>query len=167
MWTHKNENRIVLEAYDTFADRLYRYAFLRTSSKEVAEDIVQEVFLKLCDYIGSGNMISEMERFLMRSIRNAVIDFYRKKKSLSLEMIEEGGFVISDDPDLSFYDDIDVKRAMRALHELPDKYKDILIMRFVDGLTPQDIAEELNESANVISVRIHRAIGELKKQMHI
>ena len=167
MWTREEENKIILESYDAYADRIYRYVFLRTGKKEVAEDIVQDIFLRMCDYIASGNVIDKAEHFLMRTARNAVIDYYRKKKSLSLDEIEEGGFIMPDDPDLSIYEEVEVKRVMRAMYDLPDKHRDVLLLKFVEGLGPQDIGELLNESSNVISVRLHRAQEELKKQLHI
>ncbi len=54
------------------------------------------------------------------------------------------------------------KRAMDMLAQLSDTYREVLIMRYVDGLSPKEIAEALDESENTVSVRLHRALKKLK-----
>jgi RNA polymerase sigma-70 factor (ECF subfamily) len=56
----------------------------------------------------------------------------------------------------------DGKRAIVALQTLPDVYKEALSLRYVEGLTPKEIADIVGESENAVSVRIHRGLKKLK-----
>jgi RNA polymerase sigma-70 factor (ECF subfamily) len=53
-------------------------------------------------------------------------------------------------------------RALKALQALPDPYREAVTMRYVDGLSPQEIASVIGESENVVSVRVHRGLKKLK-----
>jgi RNA polymerase sigma factor (sigma-70 family) len=59
---------------------------------------------------------------------------------------------------------VDAEGAVELLKSLPEKDRDTLVMRYVDDLSVKDIAEFMNESPNVISVRIHRALNRLRKK---
>ena len=52
--------------------------------------------------------------------------------------------------------------ALQKLQELPDQYREVLTMRYVEGLAPKEIAEYLEESENAVSVRIHRGLHKLR-----
>jgi len=54
-------------------------------------------------------------------------------------------------------------RALEALKLLPDAYKEVLILRYVDGLSPKEIAQSLDENENAVSVRVHRGLKKLKE----
>ena len=54
------------------------------------------------------------------------------------------------------------KEALQALQKLPDPYREVLLLRYVDELTPREAAVATGESENVISVRTHRALKKLK-----
>jgi RNA polymerase sigma-70 factor (ECF subfamily) len=58
---------------------------------------------------------------------------------------------------------LDAKRAAEHIHELPDLYKEVLILRFVDGLGPKEISELIEETENVVSVRIYRGLKMLRE----
>jgi RNA polymerase sigma factor (sigma-70 family) len=96
-----------------------------------------------------------------------IIDWYRKKKSVSLDALEETGFEAEAFSMLGADSESEVKRILDAITELDAKDKEVVLLRFVEGLDPKDIAEILEESANVVSVRINRAIEKVQKKLHI
>jgi RNA polymerase sigma-70 factor (ECF subfamily) len=59
-------------------------------------------------------------------------------------------------------DRFDGKRALAALEQLPDLYKEVLILRYVESLSPKEIAQSIGESENAVSVRIHRGLKKLQ-----
>ena len=81
-----------LEAYEKYADALFRYCYFRLSDEEKAKDVVQDTFLKTWDYIAQGKSITEMSAFLYRVARNCIVDQYRKRKTTSLDRLQEKGF---------------------------------------------------------------------------
>ena len=58
---------------------------------------------------------------------------------------------------------IDAKRALAFLPQLPDSYRTVLVLRYVDDFSPQEIAAITGESQNAVSVRIHRAARKLRE----
>ena len=153
-------------AYAEHVDALFRHAFFKVSNRELAKDLLQETFTKTWIYISKGNEIENIRAFLYRTLNNLIIDEYRKKKSISLEVIEEDGFHLSVDDTNQLEMKIDGEQAIKLLQKLPDNYRDVIFMRYVDELELSEIAEMLGESENAISVRIHRGLKKLKEIFH-
>ncbi|HVZ75837.1 MAG TPA: RNA polymerase sigma factor [Candidatus Paceibacterota bacterium] len=158
------------EAYERYSDELFRHASLRLSDRERALELTQEAFLKTWQYIADGKEVREVRPFLYRTLRNLIIDEYRKAKSYSLEgMLDEDAHSIenllpADETNTleAAIDRFEGSRALQALKTLPDSYREVLVMRYVDSLTPKEIGEALEESENAVSVRIHRGLRKLK-----
>lgn len=152
-----------LKAYDQFADAIFRHCVFRVSDRESAKDITQGTFVRLWDYMSQGKKVDNMRAMLYRIANNLIIDEYRKRKYDSLDkMRDEEGFDIG----FEIKRDIEAKdeysQAMGLLERLPEKHRETLVMRHIDGLSIKEIAHLTHESENVISVRIHRAIEKLK-----
>lgn len=159
-----------LKAYDAYADNLFRHAYFRVSDRERALDIVQDTFVKVWDYLVSGGEVREFRPFLYRTLNNLIIDEYRKKKSASLDAMLEGETVSESSFDdlkegslQELEEQLDAKRFMGELAALPDAYREMVVMRYIDELSPQEIASITGESENNVSVRIHRGLAWLKK----
>lgn len=159
------------EAFEKHMDELFRHASLRLPDRDRALELTQECFLKAWQYVQRGEEVREMRPFLFRTLRNLIIDEYRKAKSFSLDsMIEDddGGTIESsllrDDTDAleSAMDRFDGVRAIFAIRKLPDLYREVLTMRYVDDLTISEIAALIEESENVVSVRLHRGLKKLR-----
>jgi len=162
-WSREME-RDFLAAYDTHADALFRHCLLRIRDRELAKDIVQEAYSRTWVYLSEGKKIGHLRAFLYRVANNLIVDSTRRKRSSSLDsMMEEDGFEPADtnpsDPAIA----PDARIAMRLLEKLDDIYRLTITMRFVDGLSPKEIAAALQVSENVVSVRLHRGIEQLKK----
>ena len=74
----KDNSTIFGEAYDLYADAIYRHCFFRVYSKERAEELTQETFLKLWQYMNDGNEIENIRALAYRIATNLVIDDKRK-----------------------------------------------------------------------------------------
>ncbi len=160
-----------LAGYELYSDDIFRYCYFQTSNREVALDISQDTFTKTWQYIAEGKEIENLRAFLYRVAKNAIIDWRRKKKSSSLDALLEEGFDYGED-----YDEMEQKEnsfeadvAKEALFDLKDSYKEVLTMRYIDGLSVKEIAEKLDSTENNISVRIHRGLqklNEVLKEQH-
>lgn len=152
-----------IKTYDQFSDAIFRHCVFRISDREKAKDITQGSFVRLWDYMSEGKEIDNIRAFLYRIANNLIIDEYRKKKDESLDrMRDEEGFDEGFDPRHDIETKDEYSRAQALLSRLPDKYREALVMRHIDGLSVKDIARLTHETENVISVRIHRAIEKLK-----
>lgn len=156
------------ELYDEEADSVYRFCFLRTSDNEVARDLMQDTFVRFWDVLCRGDEIHNSRAFLFTIARNRIIDWYRKKKTLSLELLEgKSGADGERFADTASRESIEMTHEatylMEQLREIDPLYQQVVYFRFVEDLGPKEIALILGESANVISVRIHRGLAQLRK----
>lgn len=156
--------KIFLAAYDAHSEAIYRHCFFRLSSHERAEEFVQEVFLKTWQYLSQGKRVENIRAFLYRVATNMIVDEYRRKKETSLEGIleksENAGF--TEPMDDSIEHQTLVHEIKNALDKLSEDAREVIVMRYMDDLGPREIAEVLGITANAVSVRINRALKELK-----
>lgn len=159
-----------LKAFDDYNDALFRHASLRISDREKAIDLVHDTYTKVWSYIKTGYDIDNFRPFLYKVLNNLIIDTYRKKKEqsldalLELEGVDEGNFDdLSESTVESLAATLDGRRAFELITELPDQYREVIIYRFVDELGPKEISDLVEESENVVSVRIHRGLRLLRK----
>lgn len=166
-----DQEQAFLQAFDDHADSLFRHAYFRVSNRETARDLVQDTYSKVWEYVAKGNTIEQFRPFLYRALNNAIIDEYRKRRVESLDALltedgaQEGYF---DELVTGSRDEVEFSFDAQQLHELletlPDQYRKVVVFRFIDELQPQEIAELIDESVNVVSVRIHRGVALLKKE---
>lgn len=159
-----------LKAFDDYNDALFRHASLRISDREKAIDLVHDTYTKVWSYIKGGYEIDNFRPFLYKVLNNLIIDTYRKKKEqsldslLELEGVDEGSFdELSESSTEALAATIDGRKAFELITELPDQYREVIIYRFVDELGPKEISELVEESENVVSVRLHRGLKFLRK----
>ncbi|MBP9711026.1 MAG: RNA polymerase sigma factor [Candidatus Pacebacteria bacterium] len=159
------------EAYNRYSDELFRHSSMRLPDRDRAIELTQECFLKTWEYVQKGNEIDEFRPFLYRTLRNLIIDEYRRKKSRSLEAMIEGSeetdvetLMPADESNTleAAIDRFEGKRALKALQALPDLYREVLVLRYVESLSPKEIAQYVGETENAVSVRLHRGLKKLK-----
>ena len=160
-----------LEAYEHYGDALFRHAHFRVSNRERALDLTQDTFLKTWDYLRGGGEVREFKSFLYRILNNLIIDEYRKKKSSSLDEILENDtgemeMRLSDGSVRETEEEFDERDMLEQIHsripDLPDTYRDVITMRYIDGFSPREIGRLIGIPENVVSVRIHRGTAKLK-----
>jgi len=161
----EDKEQQVLIAYDSYADALFRHCYFRLYDREAAKDVVQDVFMRVWEYVCEGNTIDNTRAFLYRTANNLVIDRVRKHKTYSLDALKEKGFDPEDHaPEAArIISIVSGREVLQVLHQLEDPYRAVVIMRFIDDLMPREIAAVLGETENVVSVRIHRAVKKAKQ----
>ncbi len=154
-----------LTAHDAYADALFRHCYFRIYDRELAKDLVQEVFCRTWVYLSQGKEIKNIRAFLYRVLHNVIVDEVKKKKPVSLDQLTEEGFSPKDEsvPDLEQQNI--AKEVIQKLELLDEQYRSIFQMRFIDDLSPKEIATILEISENVVSVRIHRGMDKLRQLM--
>lgn len=156
-----------LSVFDTYNDAIFRFSLVKTSNRELAEDLTQETFMRYWQMLSQGKEMTNTRSLLYTIANNLIIDWYRKKKSTSLDVLQETGFepeqtgVLSADSEASFAE------ILETIKELDDSDREVLMLRFIEGLEPRDIAEILEVTANVVSVRINRALTKVQQKLHI
>ena len=159
------------EVYEQEADAIFRFCILRTSNREIALDLTQDTFLRFWNSLVSKKEIKNYRTFLFTIARNLIIDWYRKKKSFSLETLMESVVEGRSNFTPLSSDDVGINSEasflLRKIGELPEPYGNAVYLRCVEELKPREISEILGESANVISVRISRGLEQLRTMLHM
>jgi len=153
--------------YDTYQPALYRFVYLKVGHREEAEDLTHQAFLSAWEHIGSfkkqGLPISS---WLYRIARNKVTDHYRTTHTtFSLEDVERELATSSEDLAKVFDSTQDIHRLQSALRSLHPDQQDVLILRFVEGLSHNETAHALHKNAGTIRVLQYRALQNLKQQL--
>jgi len=160
------------EVYEKESDPLFRYCLMRVSDRDKAIDIVQDIFAELWKTYNTSEEIKNERAYLFTLARNKIIDWYRKKKSYSLDALLETEDTERpfDSPDEKAHPDIifsaEAGRVLEAIEKLDPTYRDVLYLRFTEDLSPQEIASVLGSTASIVSVRITRGLEKLREQFH-
>jgi RNA polymerase sigma-70 factor (ECF subfamily) len=166
----KSVEELFTEAFEQYADALFRHTFFRISDEERARDITQETFMRVWNYLQKGNAVKDLRAFLYQTLNNLIIDEYRKKKTASLDALledettSEGSFddLVIDGALEEAATRFDAEALMELLSVLPEQYRNMVTLRYIDGFSPKEIAKLVGESENVVSVRLHRSMRKLK-----
>jgi RNA polymerase sigma-70 factor (ECF subfamily) len=160
--THTYEQK-TLDAYETYADDIFRYCLVRLYNRAEARDITQEVFLRTWRYITSGKNIENPRAFLYKVATNLIITTNQKKQPVSLDLLHEEGFDPGVDDHKRMETVSESVRVLQRLDELDSDAAELIRLRYVEDLMPKEIAEVMGTNENVISVRIHRAMKKLQE----
>jgi len=164
----QEKERIFLDNYDAHADALFRFAYFHVSDKETAADLVQDTFLETWNYLAKSEEIENVKAFLYHVLRNKIIDHYRKHKTRSLDEIAENGIDFPDDKaSTAIETQAETSHVLRLLKKMEDKYKEPVLLRYIEGLGVKEIAGIIGETENNTSVLIHRGLEQLKSLAHI
>jgi RNA polymerase sigma-70 factor (ECF subfamily) len=156
------------DIYTSHSDALFRFCLIKVSDREKALDLTQEVFTRFWQrMLEQTEAIDKPKTFLFAIARNAIIDWYRKKKSVSLDAMtdEETGDPyepLSDDMVGAVRLESEGRFLVDKIGELEPGYRDAIYLRFVEGLAPPEVAKVLGVSTNAASVRITRGLEKLR-----
>ena len=159
-----------------YGPRLYGYFVRMTGSTAEAEDLLQEIFLKLLQRIKSYRHEGRFEPWLFRIAANMLRDRGRKRQrhSRALARGAEPGNLLhtaADSTDeradpgrnLEVAEDIDLMQ--KALGELPELDREIILLRFYSGISFKDIADQFQIPMGTAIAKVHRGLKKLKRIM--
>ncbi len=150
--------------YNTYKDKIYRFIYFKVSSKEKAQDLLGDTFIKIYDYIREGNDIDNFQAFLYKTARNLVIDFYRaKKEDISLDDAPE--ITSSVDMEKQVGDKIAVENIKKYLSCIKSEYREAVHLHFFENFSFSEIATIIDQSEGNVRVRVYRGIKQLKEAL--
>ncbi len=159
-----------------YQHRLLRYLLYLTSSRELAEDLFQEVWMRVLVRGGQFNGKARFDTWLFTIARNLVIDYRRKRTLASLDELFDGS--TDDDRPMSFevtdaqpgpFDRLasgeDRERVAEALLELDMLYREVLVLRFHEELSLQEIATVTRAPLSTVKSRLYRGLAAIKPRL--
>lgn len=165
--THQ-DSQAFARIYDRYVTSIYRFVLLKLPSKEDAEDLTSDTFLKCWRYVQEHRSIMDIRALLYQIARNAVIDWYRQRatnpsRTLAVTFqASEASSPIDEPSDAGQSRAViearaDLALVMGKLERLKDEYRDVLMLRLIDGLPFNIIGEILGKTAGNVRVVYHRA----------
>jgi RNA polymerase sigma-70 factor, ECF subfamily len=169
----RQEAGLLDELIVRYQHRLLRYLLFLTGQREMAEDMFQEVWMRVLTRGGQFNGRARFETWLFTIARNLVIDQRRKRTLTSLdELIETGGdddrpmvFEVADQqpsPMEHFASMEDREHVAAALLQMDTLYREVLVLRFHEDLTLEEIAKVTRAPLSTVKSRLYRGLAAIK-----
>jgi len=182
----KENTKIVFENWvNQFSDGLYSWALYKTSSKETAEDLVQDTFMSAYHKFDGFEGKSQPKTWLFSILNNKIIDFYRKNakvKKNEFRISEKAGFQLSDDlfdenniwkdqeidpiwdDEVHLLDNADFNGVMaNCMDNLPEKWKTAITSKYLTDKKANEICQDLGITVSNYWQIVHRAKLLLKE----
>lgn len=161
------DDRAFKEIYDRYNKLLYLFAYNKLRNKEEAKDVVQDVFAWLLNNSTRFAINSSVSSFLYKSVLNKIFDIFRHQ-SVIRKYIEQGDHYIDIDSTETDYliREKDIAQMIRQeIDAMPQKMKEVYLLRFEQYLSAKEIAEQLNISENTVNTHLKRAAKKLRDNL--
>jgi RNA polymerase sigma-70 factor (ECF subfamily) len=147
-----------------FQDMIYNVAFSYVHNDFTAEDITQDVFIKIYCKFETFHGLSSLSTWIYRITINACHDYARREKTtriISLDQVVNHSFTLGQS-----FETQETKEEVRyAISQLPEKYRGIVILRYLEKLSCKEISSILQCSISSVEINLFRARKLLKKSL--
>ena len=158
----QNDQRAQMQLYDKYCHAMYATAYNFIKQKDIAEDLMQEAFLKAFQKIGNFNGEVSFGAWLKKIVINQCLDWLKKRK-LKIVSIENEHVQIAEEDDWKVEDSITVNQIHETIEQLPDKFKIVLKLFLLEGYDHQEIAQILNITEVSSRSQVFRGKNKLKE----
>ena len=150
--------RDVSEIYDRFAPQIYRYIYHRLGNLSLAEDLTGEVFVR---FIRSAVSPENTVAYLYRSAHNLIVDHLRRNPNV-LESLDERYSEERSDPARLVEVEAERFRLRQAIARLTPDQQQVIILKFVEGFSNEEIGQVLGRPEGAVKALQHRALVSLR-----
>lgn len=159
--------------YDTYHQELFRFIFYMVKNREVAEDLVQEVYIRILKSFDSFRGESSEKTWVFSIARHVTIDYFRSQKRKQQRIFDffdwsKKGEQLQDHeplPEEIILQNEEVKQIYHYLNQCTVDQRSVLILRFIQAFSIKETAEALNFSESKVKTTQHRALKKLKQLM--
>jgi len=161
--TSSQDNLTLADLYDTYERKMLRYAQILVGDPYQAEDLVQDTFMRAMPHLSLLGTLEPYQRlaWLRRVLKNRFIDQLRARQR-EQEMVQKiiQGTELSEDKDIPML-------TRELLDQVPEKDRDLLTQRYIQGMTSQEIGDQLGIPAATVRSRLHLAIKRLRARQKL
>lgn len=182
---YEESKQLFSRIYEEYADQIFRFLFLKTNSREIAQDLSSETFLKTWGHVSRNQQpstlaadaslasiggIQNMRAFLYKTARNCLIDYYRKKRPAvsyedALADPEMRRGIDARTFDRAPEDSMEIIRARKALSGIGDEAAEVVALRYLEDMPFSEIAEIVGKPEGTVRVIAHRGLKALRKKL--
>jgi len=171
----KGDQNAFNDIVELYKDKVYQICYRMLGSKHEAEDVAQEVFIRAYTNILSYKQERKFSSWLFRIATNLCIDRIRKKKPdyyLDAEISGTDGLTMYSTiaideklPDTKV-EELELQEIIhRAILRLPEKYRVVIVLKYIEELSLNEISDILDMPLGTVKTRIHRGREALRKQL--
>ncbi len=155
----------ITKIWDEFSGQLRQFILSRVSNESLADDILQDVFVKIYSRIDTLKDTTKIKSWLYQITRNTIIDHYRGQKEMmelpeTLAEIGEYEDMTDDSPHRRL-----VSGIKGLVQELPEKYRQAIVLTEFQGMSQKELAEHLGISVSGAKSRVQRGRQKLKQML--
>lgn len=159
-----------IRVYDANVRDIHRFIYFKVGNKEEANDLTSIVFLKAWNHIQNNSLenVKTLRALLYRIARNAIVDYYRETGNKAVDSLDDENNHIeivdgAEDPQDKLDREADLELIKAKLPLLKDEYREIIILRFINDLSLEEIAEIREKTKGNVRVILHRALNALRE----
>ena len=154
--------------YNHYVPPIYRFICMKVSGREESEDLTHEVFLSAWQNLGRYKPQGfPFSSWLYQIARNRVIDYYRVRRThTNLETVDAELISAPSGLEEHLDSNFNLQKIKSVLHKLSGDQQDVLILKFIQDLSHQEIAQAMKKSEGAVRLIQHRAIRSLKELLN-
>lgn len=163
----KGDGEAFGELYVRHLDAIYRYVYFKIGDPVEAEDLTEEVFVRAWEALpGYQKREARFTSWLYRIAHNLTIDYRRRKRPVTLaDQEEHPAWATVPSPEEIVERGQLIRALAAAVTQLNDEEQQVLILRYVEGLPHEEVAEIIGKSNEASRIIQHRALGKLNGLM--
>ena len=161
---------VLLQRYES---KVYSYIYYALKNEEEAQDLFQEVFMRIVSTIKSGryNNMNTFASWLMRITHNQVIDYHRQNKSDKLlsndeseyDLFNDASMAVDENREREMIDAQTLNEVKQLIAMLPESQREVVLLRFYEDLSFKEIAAKTNVSINTALGRMRYALINMRR----
>ncbi len=157
------EKELLEVLIQNYYDDIYRLCYYKTGNASISYDLTQETFLKLIKYIGNYRDKGKFKSYLITIAMN-VCNTYFYENNINIEELDSNQNYEKDNFDeLEKIEEKDI--VVQALNKLPEKQKEVIILKYYEDLKIKDISKILDEKVPTIKSRLKQGIEKLSRYL--
>ena len=158
------DQQALSEIYDRYSGPLFDYAVRRVGSPQLAEDLVAETFQRFLEALQKGGGPEEyLQAYLYRITHNLITDHYRREPPPPLQLDEERLHQKERGPKEIVADRFQAEKLRRALQLLTPGQQQVIVLKYLQGFSNQEVAQTMEKSVGAIKAQAHRGLASLER----
>ena len=161
----KRDPAALAQIYDTYAAKIYAYIYRHVGDAHRAEDLTSSVFIKMLDALERDKFARDaLQSWLYRIAHNIIVDDVRKRQRRPTSALHDGlALPPESNPDFIVSQRLESEELLQAIDQLTEVQRDVIILRFGEGLTAPQVANILDKTEEAVRALQRRGLANLRK----
>jgi RNA polymerase sigma-70 factor (ECF subfamily) len=160
------DRQAITAVYDQYQPTVYRYIYRRVGCVDTARDLTAEIFRRFLYAVSEGRGPDRnLRAWLFRSAHNLIIDHYRRQQYRDHLPLDKAVLVSTENPAQAAEHEILAGAVRVALGKLSPDQQEVVTLKFLEGLTNEEVAEIAGKSVGAVKSLQHRALASLRRHL--